>query len=609
MSLTSLPKGIHRKLLKGFRPKSMIDTLFDYGAFLQEADHSGAIGSGPATPKHIAIIGAGAAGLVAAYELSRMQNVQVTIFEASDRIGGRMHSVMVPDAPHKPKILEMGSMRYPLTSWTLFHYLYKFDLTSLGNFPNPGKVDTKLFYENKVIDWPANSPTPNDPDFIRIGKDFGNMLAYLLGDANNPNTYEPSRLFDFWALYQSQPTAENKRNLVQAWQQIIDRYKDVTYFNAIYALAQDTSIVERPWDQADMDRFGALGIGSGGFSPLYDINFVEILRIIANGWEDDQQFLAEGIYPLVENFEEAILAQGVNIRKQTKIKKITKSKGQYQLTLQRGEQSESFDSVIVATTTRAMEFMGLTIDENSDQDAGAPMLHQSAKAALRRLYHISSSKLFVTTKTKFWYKENNPTGEDLTTNMQTDEMMRGLYCLDYDMDENNPERRQPEGRGVVLISYVWGKDSTKLLALGEEERYELFLEVIRKINPTFAQLLDEQREDIHSIAWENTPNYYGAFKLNYPGQEQANHDVFYQFQQKNQGLYLAGDSVSWAGGWLEGAMTTGLNAACAAAVHIGAKVNPNSPLDAMPSDLFNYDKAPRHNNEKSRDEKGMPVLV
>ena len=140
----------------------------------------------------------------------------------------------------------------------------------------------------------------------------------------------------------------------------------------------------------------------------------------------------------------------------------------------------------------------------------------------------------------------------------------------------------------MLISYVWGDDSSKLLALTEEERYQQFLQWITKINPTFAKLLDEQREDTCFIDWENSKDYYGAFKINYPGQEQANHDAFFQFQAEKQGIFIAGDSVSFAGGWLEGAMPTGVNAACAAVRHVGGRLLPKSPLVEIDSDMYSY---------------------
>lgn len=609
MSFLSLPRGTFRqhpkqlKLLKKsqqdqeFVPNSMIDTLFDYGAFLQSADQNKGIArKGPETQKKVAIIGAGAAGLVAAYELSRVKNISVSLFEAADRAGGRMHSILVPDAPHHDKIFEMGCMRFPPTSYTLFHYLNKFNLQPVPNFPDPGHagVPTKLLYENRVINWPAGTPTPDDKDFQRIGRDFGAMLTYLLGDANQPDTRTPSKLFDFWAIYQQKPTKTNKKGVIKAWQKMIIQYKNVTYYKAVYDLGQNTKIVQQKWTQEDMNKFGALGVGSGGFGPLYVVNFLDILRLFANAWEDKQELLQTGIISLVDAFLSAI-QQGVSLRMNHKIAKISKTKNKYRLSFSSGAADQNFDAVIVATTTRSMEYMGLTVEgvTSTSKKLSDSLIDQGAKVAIRNLHLMNSSKLFVSTRTKFWYAANNPTGKDLSFNMQTDELMRGLYCMNYDPDiyDKKTKTSQPDtsGKGVVLISYVWGDDSSKLLALSPEERYQQFLLAIEKIDPTFAQLLDEQREKMSYIDWENTTNMYGAFKLNYPGQEQANHDAYFQFQAKNQGLFLAGDSISWAGGWLEGAMPTGVNAACAAAQHLGAELIPKSPLTEIPASMYKYE--------------------
>ena len=189
-----------------------------------------------------------------------------------------------------------------------------------------------------------------------------------------------------------------------------------------------------------------------------------------------------------------------------------------------------------------MEYMGLTVDDiNRSGVVQRPpaLLKQETKAAIRNLHLISSSKYFVTTTSKFWYAVNNSTGADLPFNIQTDELMRGLYCLNYDAElaKNKPNT---QGKGVVLISYLWGDDSTKLLALTEKERFQQFLLAIKGINPIFAELLEQQTEKTQIIDWENTSNYYGAFKLNYPGQEQDNHAAFFQYQTQKQGVFHCG---------------------------------------------------------------------
>lgn len=58
--------------------------------------------------KKIVILGAGMAGLVSAYELSRLGH-QVTIYEASSRVGGRVWTKRFSDGQYH----ELGAMRIP----------------------------------------------------------------------------------------------------------------------------------------------------------------------------------------------------------------------------------------------------------------------------------------------------------------------------------------------------------------------------------------------------------------------------------------------------------------------------------------------------------------
>jgi len=53
------------------------------------------------TKKKIAVIGAGAAGMTAARELYRC-GFDVTIFESSDRIGGRLFTIIIQTVSTKP---------------------------------------------------------------------------------------------------------------------------------------------------------------------------------------------------------------------------------------------------------------------------------------------------------------------------------------------------------------------------------------------------------------------------------------------------------------------------------------------------------------------------
>ncbi len=60
-------------------------------------------------PRRIAVVGAGMAGMAAAYELARLPGVAVTVFEASDRLGGTVETITVPSATGKGAfVIETG---------------------------------------------------------------------------------------------------------------------------------------------------------------------------------------------------------------------------------------------------------------------------------------------------------------------------------------------------------------------------------------------------------------------------------------------------------------------------------------------------------------------
>jgi tryptophan 2-monooxygenase len=71
--------------------------------------------------------------------------------------------------------------------------------------------------------------------------------------------------------------------------------------------------------------------------------------------------------------------------------------------------------------------------------------------------------------------------------------------------------------------------------------------------------------------------YNGAFKLNRPGQHAYQQSLYRQpftpSPQQHNGVFLSGDTTSWAGGWAEGAFQSGLDGAMAIIKKLGGKVN------------------------------------
>lgn len=548
-----------------------IDTLYDYVEFMKYGDESQNAGSIASLPEAhwntpVAVIGAGAAGLVAAYELLRI-GASPVVFEAHpQRLGGRLYSQPFTNTQGRPDpttFAEMGAMRFPTSSRLLFHYINDvFGLRTTQAFPNPGQVPTRLYYENSVIDWPAGHLCP--AGFEGVYNDWLNFIEELV-----------SPLRHAWQNHQLD-------EVIDIWQEYIDRYKDLSFYNV---LRRGISW----WTEEDMNKFAALGIGSGGFGPLFPFGFLEILRIVINRMEQDQQLLVAGSSALMQTFytqpvtrpngERQSLQSIDAVLFNTPVKTIVSgSDGNpivYYANPSSGNiEARSFPAVIVATTTRSMGILGMTLHAT-----GSPrsVVNDSVKSAIRNIPLINSSKMFIRTATKFW--KSDPT---IPQNIQMDELPRGVYALDYPQTEN----------GVILISYTWGDDSSKLQGLSKEERFVQFKQAIAQVCPQFAEHMVPLNGEILNIDWQATDYCHGAFKLQYPGQEQNAHDLYYQFLSVlnpavDRGVYLAGDSVSWSGGWIEGALHTGINAACAAAKRIGANLKPASPLCQSPR-LYNY---------------------
>lgn len=548
-----------------------IDLLYDYAPFLQQSESEGSIGFFPEyiIPPRVAIIGAGICGLVAATELLRAGVTDITLFESRDRIGGRAWSQPFdPDYPHI--LAELGAMRFPPSATGLFHYLNRFGISTSTVFPDPGVVNTELHYRSKRYFWPAGATPP--PLFKHVYEGWRALII------------KGCQFGDITLVAPAQITAMLKAHRLSeaciAWQAWLDVFRDDSFYSAIMKIFTAPQppgghIWKRP---DDFELFGSLGIGSGGFLPVFQAGFTEILRLVINGYEDDQRLIIGGISLLVErlanqSFRGKRLYEHIRFNR---VNRIYKANGKIKLVTNE-EQDPEFDRVIVTSNNRAMQMIHGIAADNS-------FLNPDISRAVRETHLTGASKIFMLTSSKFWLKKNFP------QTIQSDGFVRGVYCLDY-------EPEMPAGRGVVLLSYTWEDDAHKLLSITDKKsRCQLLIDNLATINPEFAQHLvpvdgDYERYVLHHD-WLTDPHSTGAFKLNYPGEDVYSQRLFFQFKTANSpeqdtGLYLAGCGCSFTGGWGEGAVQTAINSASAVIRSAGGTLFPTNPLDSVHS-VYSY---------------------
>jgi monoamine oxidase len=546
---------------------------------------------GHVAPQHygeqVLIVGAGVSGLVAAYEAMRM-GLHPIVVEASGRIGGRLYSQVVGDRndPHARVICELGAMRFPKSGKALMHYFNKVGMDANStDFPNPGSLaapSTVVDYENEQTYYERNDL----PEKYKRIEDmfFGDFLEQA-----------PIRFTDMENAMQE--TAVDQGEIKAIWNTILRAgWDDLSFYAAMVEQAR--------WSREDIDLFGQIGFGTGGWNTDYPNCFLEVLRVLYTGLDTNHTLMYDGSSELplrlwsrtpasfgdtqvhwpadatVESLTRREIADPLN----QEVRQIHRlADGTFDVYLHDNKLGRdtlrNFKSVVYTPHVRVLDKFRYM----DGKDRFTPMnslLPQATWEAVMYTHYMQSAKIFANTRRPFWNDVEN--GRYKMSVTLSDRLTRGTYLLDY-----APGAGVNKGSGLFL-SYTWNDDSLKFLG---DRSAPL---------PTHVQLCTTLLDTVYAdtqldlaaefgmvdpfieINWEDEPFYLCAFKMNLPGQYEYQRLLFSQFMSGVRegvpdGFILSGDDISWTGGWAEGAVTTALNAVNKLAVTFGGGTLEHNP--------------------------------
>jgi len=538
------------------RPVTCFGPDFPF-AFDDWLAHPAGLGTLPAVAhgREVAIVGAGIAGVVAAYELMKL-GLRPVVYEAS-KIGGRLRSQ--PFEGSGGVIAELGGMRFPVSSTSFWHYVTLLGLAS-EPFPNPltpaaGStvidIEGRTHYCRTLADLP--------PLFGEVAAAWDEALQQGAG---------------FSGLQQALRERDVPR-LKALWNALVPLWDDRTFYDFVA-----TSKAFERLSFHHREVFGQVGFGTGGWDSDFPNSMLEILRVVLTGCDENQRLIVGGAQGLPRGLwahaprsptywpAGTTLASLHSGAPRAGVQRIARAAdGQLAVTDCWGDTRHY--AAVLATCQSWLLTTQIDCEES--------LFSHKMWMALDRTRYMQSSKTFVMVDRPFWKDIDAETGRDVMSMTLTDRLTRGTYLFDHG----------PGRPGVICLSYAWMSDALKMLPHPPEKRVRLALDALRKIYPK-VDIASHIVGDPITVSWEADPHFLGAFKGALPGHYRYNQRMYAHFMQQGipaaqRGIFIAGDDVSWTPAWAEGAVQTALNAVWGILTHFGGRTHAANP---GPGDCF-----------------------
>lgn len=462
----------------------------------------------------VLILGAGLAGLVAAYELKNA-GYNVKIIEYNDRIGGRAWSIRGGDSYtelgghtqhctyEKGQYFNPGPWRVPYHHQGYMHYAREFG------------VEMQPFQQ-----FNQNAYLHNSQAFGGKPQRFRDVIADYKGHTNELLAK---------AVYQDKldepMTKENKEMLLES-------LKSWGALDKNYRYTPESASRVRGWKEDPNALHG--GIPSSETINLDNLLQSGLWAHLSDIFDYDY---APSIFQPVGGMDQLPKAMGSAlgdiVTYQAKITKIIQNEDQVTVTYEDLTNGNQETEVTAQWCVCTLPFSILAQVENN--------LDNKVKEGISSVHYATSYKSGIEFNRRFWEEDEQIYGGISLTDLP-------IELISY--PSNNYHSK---GKGVVLASYLFGANSFKFSSLTPEERLKKTMEHFVKIHPQGTK----EFSSAMSVAWHRVPFTMGCYGL-WTTDTREKH--YKNVSTMDRRVVLAGEHISYIPAWQEGAILSSLEA-------------------------------------------------
>lgn len=453
-------------------------------------------------PIHVVIVGAGIAGLCAAYELQERGHTYVLLEAEPKHIGGRIRTLRFGDGLHG----EAGAMRIPAAHELTHHYIERFKVpirSVIGSNPN-----AYLYLRGERAR-------------VRDARSLGKL--YCLNE--NERGKSPDELWSDLILSKlAAMSPDEKAGLISSvMPETIKQFDHQTLAQLAHAKGMSREALEYLTGAYKLE------------SVSTRVAVAEFLMEEVQGiWTRSLHEIVGGTEKLTEAFVERL---HVKPRLGCEVIAIQQDgKRSAAIYTKRGEQHRKEGDFVLCT----VPFPVLRRIDAS------PAFSPRKQRAMRQLHYESATKVLAVTKRRFWETDDGIYGGSTSTDLPP----QGTFYPSDNASAKDPTVSAQAS--VFLASYAWGTAAQFVDRLPPAERATFQVDQLSRIHPQLA----ERGMVKKSVAWSWDDHRWsgGAFVVPAPGQRTLLADA-----ASSEGrVFFAGEHCSVHHSWIQGALESAL---------------------------------------------------